>query len=745
MDPPLKLGLYDPININESEPRKQHQHVTKAEYSPIGSSRKLNLLLHRSLRYSYRQRYCRCCPTILCELLLPLILIGLLALTRHETEALFEWIDKSSLSASRSSYHSRCPQNRNTTITTNLSTDSIKICFKFQPCYEGHRVRFCLSETAVSITNFVFRPITNDTNVLVERAKTRLKNMNCTNIKVWNQNMNDKNVSHLLQNEKKNTVTFDFGSTSSLKNGHNLDYNIMVPMPDIIPKTDPVDLTFLSFLHPSSIRDRSDVIDRPDYDFEDSRSPNFSYAKMSIGSRLPEFSDVKMFIDALLIGYQTNRNITFELQKAPMTCTPYRRDYLFFESGSPLVIIVVMFIDFVYFIPYLILLTSLIQEKNAKVKEILKVIGIEPILNNFAQAIRTLIILCFLTILLCIIFILELKSDTYFNIVNFGVLFLGYLIHGLQLISFCIMNAQLFDKTFRAVLGTFFIYGLSVFIYPFIIGWPTAIQYIFIFISPYIAGRSIFQQVILHDLAYKNVAFFQTIYRHVPIYFVTLIIMIISCTFYWILSWYLEKVVVGEYGISLDWNFLFKQNYWRLKKVNHTIESFPDRALSLKRTHSNIRPIVHVNHLVKKFGLDKIAVNDVSFDLYENQITSLLGPNGSGKTTIFNCLIGIYRQTFGIITIESEDGEDLDTRTNMELLRKSMGYCPQHDILFDLLTIKEQIEFYATARGFGKNKQQIASEMLRLADLEELQDLYCNTLSRGMKRRLSLACAFVGD
>jgi ABC-type multidrug transport system ATPase subunit len=74
-----------------------------------------------------------------------------------------------------------------------------------------------------------------------------------------------------------------------------------------------------------------------------------------------------------------------------------------------------------------------------------------------------------------------------------------------------------------------------------------------------------------------------------------------------------------------------------------------------------------------------------------------------------------------------------------------MGYCPQHDILFDLLTIKEQIEFYATARGFEKNREQIADDLLRLVSLEDSANLYCNSLSGGMKRRLSLACAFVGD
>jgi len=79
------------------------------------------------------------------------------------------------------------------------------------------------------------------------------------------------------------------------------------------------------------------------------------------------------------------------------------------------------------------------------------------------------------------------------------------------------------------------------------------------------------------------------------------------------------------------------------------------------------------------------------------------------------------------------------------MLRKSIGYCPQHDILFDLLTIEEQIQFYASARGFGRYKQHISNEMLRLVSLENSKNVYCNSLSGGMKRRLSLACAFVGD
>jgi hypothetical protein len=163
------------------------------------------------------------------------------------------------------------------------------------------------------------------------------------------------------------------------------------------------------------------------------------------------------------------------------------------------------------FFSYVILLNSLIREKNTKIKEILKVLGIEPILNNFAHAIRskdrhvscrkrkyffisrTLIILCILILCLCIVYKLKLKPDAYFNSVNFRILFSGYLIFGLQLISFCIMNAQLFDKNVCAIIGTFVIYLTSSIIFTHSIVWPVTIQYVLIFFSPYIAGHSIFQ------------------------------------------------------------------------------------------------------------------------------------------------------------------------------------------------------------------------------------------------------------
>ncbi|CAF3666934.1 unnamed protein product [Rotaria sp. Silwood1] len=708
------------------------QKLIEAEYEPVSSSRKLTLLLQRSVRYSYRQKCCTCCPTILCELLFPITIIILLSLSRYGINRLAEMQKDNGTLPGTFSKHP-CSQDLNAPPTS--SNDIFTNCFKFPPSYNASRWDTHSKKDISNKTNIVFEPDRTDINELVEHAEMRLTAMKCDNAKVWSQNPNDETDMNLLQNNTVNTVIVDFSSTSNLKKERKIAYNIIVRTPNVLLNNDPVDRSFISYKHPGYIPDRSNSTD----------------SNGNKGSELPEFTDIKMFVDSLIMEYQTNRQIQFELERNLLSCTSFRNDYLF-TSESNFINSIILMIDAIFIIPYVILLISLIREKNSKAKEILKVLGIEPILNNLAQAIRTMVIVLLLTLLLTIAYKLKLKPDAYFNTVNFAALFFGNLIYGLQLISFCIMNAQLFDTNVRAIIFTFIFYFIASNIYTLTISWPPSIQYVLMLFCPYIAGHSLFQQTVLYDLANKDVAIFRTIYSYVPMYFPTLIIMLLSCVFYWILSWYLEKVFPGEYGVPLDWNFLFKKDYWRRETgkmtnflFNNRIAKFSKSETSVEATNSSGAPVIHVDRLVKKFSPDKIAVNEVSFDLYENQITSLLGPNGSGKTTIFNCLIGIYKQTSGTITMANEDGIDYDTRTNMEMLRKSIDYCPQHDILFDLLTIEEQLQFYACARGFGKYKQQISNEMIHLVNLENSKDVYCNSLSGGMKRRLSLACAFVGD
>jgi hypothetical protein len=166
-----------------SEADKSRQHLTKGEYSPIGSTRKINLLFQRSFRYSYRKRSCKCCPTILCELLFPIILIALLALIHFGANVRLKKMKENPDSVLRGL--NRRPYSQNINPTTTLSNDLLKKCFKFPPSYQRRRSISLKSETISNRINLVFHPMANETQQLVTRAKKRLKQINCNNTKVW--------------------------------------------------------------------------------------------------------------------------------------------------------------------------------------------------------------------------------------------------------------------------------------------------------------------------------------------------------------------------------------------------------------------------------------------------------------------------------------------------------------------------------------------------------------------------------
>ncbi|CAF2736712.1 unnamed protein product [Rotaria sp. Silwood2] len=166
-----------------SENPRYRPYITNTKYSPIGSSNKLNLLLQRSLRYSYRQRCCECCPTILCELLFPLIIIGLLALIRYGTNALIREMNENPGSIPINFDHRLCSQDKNT--TTTLSKDLFKRCFKFPPSYQRNDWTSFSLVPVSNRTNIIFQPMTNETKELVILAEKHLIAMNCSNTNIW--------------------------------------------------------------------------------------------------------------------------------------------------------------------------------------------------------------------------------------------------------------------------------------------------------------------------------------------------------------------------------------------------------------------------------------------------------------------------------------------------------------------------------------------------------------------------------
>jgi ATP-binding cassette, subfamily A (ABC1), member 3 len=134
-------------------------------------------------------------------------------------------------------------------------------------------------------------------------------------------------------------------------------------------------------------------------------------------------------------------------------------------------------------------------------------------------------------------------------------------------------------------------------------------------------------------------------------------------------------------------------------------------------------------------------VNDISINFYENQITGLLGHNGAGKTTTTFMLSGIYAPSKGTAYILGHD-----IRSHMDSIRSTMGFCPQHDILYDELTVYEHLDLIGSIKGYSnKEMKEEIHKVSKFVGLHNDLKKKSKQLSGGMKRRLSVAMAIMGD
>mmetsp|Transcript_26279 Transcript_26279/g.23158 ORF Transcript_26279/g.23158 Transcript_26279/m.23158 type:complete len:217 (+) Transcript_26279:520-1170(+) len=119
----------------------------------------------------------------------------------------------------------------------------------------------------------------------------------------------------------------------------------------------------------------------------------------------------------------------------------------------------------------------------------------------------------------------------------------------------------------------------------------------------------------------------------------------------------------------------------------------------------------------------------------------LLGPNGAGKTSLISMLTGLYPPEAGNAWVAGAD-----IINQIELVRSNMGVCPQFDLLWPSLTVKEHLLFYARLRGIdSKEENEVVEKAMSEVYLTKFSNFRVKQLSGGMKRRLSVAISLVGD
>ncbi len=150
--------------------------------------------------------------------------------------------------------------------------------------------------------------------------------------------------------------------------------------------------------------------------------------------------------------------------------------------------------------------------------------------------------------------------------------------------------------------------------------------------------------------------------------------------------------------------------------------------------------LIETRSLSKSYG-DKVAVKDVSFDVFGGEVFGFLGPNGAGKTTTIKMIVGLLQPTSGSVKVAGFDvmGQPLQAKS-------ISGYVPDTPNLYAKLTGRELLRFVADLYNLDRKMAAgRAEELLRVLDLTGAADDTVDSYSHGMKQKASLAAALMHD
>lgn len=149
--------------------------------------------------------------------------------------------------------------------------------------------------------------------------------------------------------------------------------------------------------------------------------------------------------------------------------------------------------------------------------------------------------------------------------------------------------------------------------------------------------------------------------------------------------------------------------------------------------------MLQVNQLVKEYRKFR-AVDNLNFSVAPGEIVGILGPNGAGKTTALRCIAGILRPTSGQILIGGHDIVHQQSKA-----KAFTAFVPEVPSLYELLTVDEHLKFVAMCFNRLDLYEAKGTDLLDKYDLLEKKNELVATLSKGMRQKLSVACAMVHD
>ncbi|KAF5277495.1 hypothetical protein FQR65_LT03832 [Abscondita terminalis] len=408
-------------------------------------------------------------------------------------------------------------------------------------------------------------------------------------------------------------------------------------------------------------------------------------------------------------------------------------------------------------------------EKEKQLKEAMKIMGMPNWLHWTAWFVKTFILLLITVCLMVILMTAKWypnKDYTVFSRSNPLVILLFLIFFACATITFCFAISVFFSKANTAATVAGMAWFLSYFPYSFLQDKYDRLTLTEKLCTCFCSNSAMaygFQLMVMYEGVGEGLQWHNIWKTTTPDDNLTLghliIMLAVDTVIYLLVALYVEAIYPGNYGVPKPWYFpITALMCWKGGRNSRI------RDVSKKRIDSEYYekepmhlPVgIKIDRLSKQYKNKKFAVRNLSLNMYFDQITVLLGHNGAGKTTTMSMLTGMITPSSGTAIVNS-----FDIRTEMQNVRSSIGLCPQHNILFDELTVEEHIYFYSRLKGMPKS--EIEPEVKKYVNLLELQHKVLvrtsqgrilkfrlqmtaksQTLSGGMKRKLSVGVALCG-
>ena len=493
------------------------------------------------------------------------------------------------------------------------------------------------------------------------------------------------------------------------------------------------------------------------------------------------YSYMMKIINQYILRKETNSVGELNYGIAAMKYIDYRDDSFGEFMGYMIGVILVM----AYMSPLSLYVYRMVGDKETKIKESMKIMGLEEGQYFLSYFIQFTVINVFSSLINAGLFTVFLDCIPYYY------LFITLLLWSLNVFALIYFFQSFIDKTKIALVLSLVIYFMMY-----------CVSLACMFEGGSLAAKialSLFPQVCLNNgiLLFSKFQYnFRTFkdrefFKEYTTFSVGLmfIMFVVDFFLFLFLGFYLNNVLPHDFGIRKPFYFICTSDFWCSnkkkknndkkiieKKLDENLEEnkkenieennnyfvygskddlieeeMPEKLYGdspnfeseeIYKNRTKIDDTLKIRNIVKMFGDGKVAVNGVNLNFYKDEIFALLGHNGAGKTTLISMLTGMYEATQGTALYE---GVNILDSMNMELFREKLGICPQHDILFEDLNIREHLEMFSIFKGVESTEvEQEVNKTLHDFQLEDIQYMLAKNLSAGQRRKLSISISLIG-